>query len=158
MSSQELIERARQMLNAASQRSTEQKPTNENNAKKLKARLANRVPKGNLQPIWMATEARVISCEREVVTLNRSRLRTTGDAIKFTVSFTYYAHARTHYDSFTSTEAKAKGDGFSVFYNALDPKQNAKSVSDFENRSARSAIGVTGYILISVMFLMIARG
>jgi hypothetical protein len=73
MSNPGLIERARQMLSAANQRSTEQNRTNQQNTKKSKARLS-KIKKGDLHPIWMETEASVTSCQREFVRVNWSRL------------------------------------------------------------------------------------
>jgi len=158
MSNPGLIERARQMLNAASHSSAGQYPARQNNTKKTNAKAANHTPKGKPKPIWMETEGSVTECQSEFIEIDAFHPGRANEANKFTVSFTYYAHARTYYDRFTSTEVKAQGECFSVFYNALDPNQNTKSVSESENRSALSVIGIAAYILISVLSLLMARG
>jgi hypothetical protein len=153
-----LIERARQMLNAASRNSTVQCSERQNTATKTIAKAADHITKGSSKPIWMETEASVTECKHEFVATDVRRPSRRNGANTFTISFTYYAHARTYYDRFTSAEPKAQGERFSIFYNALDPKQNAKSASVSGPRSTLSAIGIAGYILISGLFLTIARG
>jgi len=110
MSNLGLIERARQMLNAAGRRDAQQHSANQQNTTTAKARSANQIATGNLKPLWMETGASVTSCQRQLHKLNRSHHGGADDAIKFTVSFTYYAHARTYYESFTSAEPKAPGE------------------------------------------------
>ena len=153
MSNPGLIERARQMLNAASHRSAQELPRSQQNTKKPKARSAKQITKGNLQPIWMETEASVTSCQREFAKSNRSRIGPTDDIIQFTVAFTYYAHARTYYGSFKSPDSKAPGESFSVFYNALNPRQSVRSVSELEGKVGLSVIGIAGYILVRLLSL-----
>ncbi len=153
-----LIERARRMLNAVKHNSYGPCPSQQHYRAKENAAATNHNPIRHAKPIWMETEALVTECQRELTEISAHRSGNATDARPFTVYFTYYAHARTYYDCFSSTEIKARGECFSVFYNALDPKQNAISVSTSENGSALSAIGIVSYILISFLFLIMTQG
>lgn len=157
MSNPGLIERARQMLNAASHGSAGEGPARDPNSKNTNGRAANHTAKGNPNAIWMETEASVTECECASVERNGFRPGGAIEANKFLVSFTYYAHARTYYDRFTSMEARARGERFSLFYNAFDPKQNTTSASEPESGIALTAIGVAVCIFISIMFLVMTH-
>jgi hypothetical protein len=85
-------------------------------------------------------------------------LRITNDPNKLIVSFTYYAHGRTYYDNFISPEAIEHGETFSVYYNALNPSENAQSPSDSTRRSPLSDITILGFITLSILSLTIVRG
>ena len=157
MSNPGLIERARQMLNAASHSSAGQYPARHHDTKKATSKAANHTTTKNHAPIWMETEASVNACRREFVKINAFRSGREHEINTFTVSFTYYAHARTYFDRLASTEAKAQGECFSIFYNAFDPKQNRTSGSDLDNGSPVSAVGVAACILVSIMVLMMTH-
>jgi len=122
------------------------------------SKRANGAVQSNPQPIWIETEARVIDCRPELVRISELTLRITEHPNKLIISFTYYAHAQTYYDSFISPAACAHGDTFSVYYNALKPRQNTLSKSEPTKRGPRSAIAMLGAILISILVLSIVRG
>jgi hypothetical protein len=75
---------------------------------------------------------------------------------RFVVSFIYYAHARTYYEDFISPVARAQGNTFSVYYNALNPRQNTFSASKFINLHPLSDTAILGFILLSILFLAMA--
>jgi hypothetical protein len=110
------------------------------------------------QPIWMETEARVTDCRHELVRTSALTLRITNDFNKLIVSFTYYAHARTYYDNFVSPAARAQGEVFSVYYNALNPRQNTLTPSRSLKRGALSDTAILSFVLLSMLLLAIASG
>jgi hypothetical protein len=79
----------------------------------------------------METEARVTECHHELSRVRKLPLGVTKDHDNVIVSFTYYAHARTYYDNFISPVARAQGEALSVYYNALNPRQNTLTPSGF---------------------------
>jgi hypothetical protein len=153
-----IMERARQILNPASRRAAKQQAANRQPIGASNAKLPNNTARATPRPIWMETEARVTECHHEFVRVSALTLRITEDPNKLIVSFTYYAHARTYYDSFISPVAKAQGETFSVYYNALNPRQNAQSPPESTKRSTLSDIVILGFILISILFLTMVRG
>jgi hypothetical protein len=106
----------------------------------------------------METEARVTECRHELVRISALTLRITEDPNKLIVSFTYYAHAQTYYDNFISPVARAQGEAFSVYYNALNPRQNTLTPSRLLKRGALSDTAVLGFVLLSMLLLAIASG
>jgi hypothetical protein len=106
----------------------------------------------------METEARVRECHHEPPRLRTLVQRVTEDPDNVIVSFTYYAHAQIYYDQFRSQVERAQGEAFPVYYNALNPRQNTRLPSKFTNRRALSDIAILGFILLSVLFLAMARG
>jgi hypothetical protein len=106
----------------------------------------------------METEAQVTECHHEFVRVSALTLRITEDPNKLIVSFTYYAHAQTYHDSFISPVSRAQGEPFSVYYNALNPRQNTQSPSEPTKRSALLDIAILGSILLSILFLTMVRG
>jgi hypothetical protein len=106
----------------------------------------------------METEARVTACHYEFARMNMFAFGIAKSTNRFTISFTYYAHGRTYSDNFISPVARAQGETFSVSYNALNPRQNTKSASNSTNTSELFAIGIVGYILLSILFFTMVRG
>ncbi len=92
-------------------------------------------------PIWMETEARVTECRHELDRTSALTLRITNDPNKLTVSFTYYAHARTYYGNFISPVARAQGDTFSVYYNALNTRQCVIVLTTNESQYLKDSTG-----------------
>jgi len=99
-----------------------------------------------------------MDCRHEFVRMSELTLRITDDLNKLIVSFTYYAHARTYYDNFISPVARAQGEAFSVYYNALNPRQNTLTPSRLLKRGALSDTAVLGFVLLSMLLLAIASG
>ncbi len=157
MESLGILERARQILSAAGRRAGKQQTGNRPSIGTSNAKLPNSVRAAPL-PIWMETEARVTECRHELVRISALTLRITEDPNKLIVYFTYYAHAQTHYDNFISSVATAQGETFSVFYNALNPRENTQKPSESTKRGPRSDIAMLGAILISILVLCLVRG
>ena len=120
--------------------------------------LPSNTQRADPPPIWMETEARVTECRHEFIRLSALTLRISDNPDKLIVSFTYYAHARTYYDNFISPVAMAKGETFSVYYNALNPSENTQSPTESTKRCLRSDIAMLGVILISILVLSLVRG
>jgi hypothetical protein len=51
-----------------------------------------------------------------------------------------------------------KGEAFSVYYNALNPRQNTFSPSEFVNRRSLSDATILAIILMSILVLTLVRG
>jgi hypothetical protein len=153
-----ILDRARQILSAAGRRAGKQQAANRPPIRASNETLPNNKAQVTPLPIWMETEARVTECRHELVRCSALTLRITEDPNKLIVSFTYYAHAQTYYANFISPVAMAQGDTFSVYYNALNPRQNTRSPSESTKRSPRSDIATLGAILISIIVLSMVRG
>ena len=153
-----IMERARKLLGAAGRVAGEQAVKNSRVTEEPNAERSSGAAQSTPQPLWMETEARVTDCRHELVLTSLLTLRITSDLNKLTVSFTYYAHARTYYDTFESPGARARGEVFSVYYNALNPRQNTLTPSRFLKRGALSDTAVLGFVLLSMLLLAIASG
>jgi hypothetical protein len=153
-----IMERARKLLNAASLRASKQEAKNRRVTGATNSKRSNNTARSNPPPIWMETEARVTECHYELPRLRTLDLRVSKDTDNVIVSFTYYAHAQIYYDEFRSQVKKAQGEAFSVYYNALNPRQNAFLPSMSTNRRALSNTAILGFILLSVLFLVMVRG
>ena len=78
---------------------------------------------------WLETRAEVTACRYEFARINTLTLGIAARPNQFIVSFSYYAHAKTFSDEFTSPVARGKGETFPVLYNPLNPQQNSRSES-----------------------------
>ena len=153
-----IMERARKLLDAAGRRAWKQEVKNKRATGASNAKRSNDTAQSIPLPIWMETEARVTDCHHGLSRVRKLSLRVTKDPDNVIVSFTYYAHARTYYDNFISPVARAQGEAFSVYYNALNPRQNTLTPSRFLKRGALSDSAVLGFVLLSMLLLAIASG
>ena len=153
-----IMEQARKLLDAAGRRAWKQEVKDRRAAGPPNAKRTNDTAQSIPLPIWMETEARVTECHRENPRVRKLSLRFTKDPDDVIVSFTYYAHARTYYDSFISPVAMAQGETFSVYYNALSPSQNTRSPSEFTMRGPVSDIAILSLITLSILVLTLVRG
>jgi hypothetical protein len=153
-----LLERALKLLDASGRRAWKQEVKTRQATGATSAKRHNDAAQSNPPPIWMETEARVADCRHELVRMDALTLRITNDPNKLIVSFTYYAHAQTYYDNFISPVARAQGEAFSVYYNALNPRQNTLWPSQFVNWHPLSDTTIFGFILVSVLLLAITSG
>lgn len=153
-----IMERARKLLNAASLRASKQEAKNRRVTGATNSKRSNNTARSNPPPIWMETEARVTECHHELPRLRTLAQRVTEDPDNVIVSFTYYAHAQIYYDEFRSQVEEARGEAFSVYYNALNPRQSTLLPSKFTNKRALSFTAILGLILLSVLFLSMASG
>ncbi len=153
-----IMERARKLLDAAGRRAWKQEVKNREATEAFKAEGSNDCAPPNHQPIWMETEARVTECHHEPLRIGALTLRITKGTNRLIVTFTYYAHGHTYYDQFRSPVARTQGEAFSVYYNALSPRQNTRSPLEFINRRPMSDTAILGFILISILVLSLVRG
>ena len=153
-----IMERARKLLDAAGRRAWKQEAKNRRATGASHTKRSNHTAQSIPLPIWMETEARVTECHHGLSRVRKLSLRVTKDPDNVIVSFTYYAHARTYYDNFISPVARAQGEAFSVYYNALNPRQNTLTPSRFLKRGALSDSAVLGFVLLSMLLLAIASG
>ncbi|HEY6848742.1 MAG TPA: hypothetical protein VI320_21405 [Terracidiphilus sp.] len=152
-----IMERARQILSAAGRRARKQEAANRQSAR-ISSGLPSNTVGSTPRPIWMVTEARVTECHHELVRISALTLRITDDPNRLIVSFIYYAHARTHYDSFLSPVAMSKGETFSVYYNALNPSENTQSPCEPTERNPVPDITILGFTTLSILFFTMVRG
>jgi hypothetical protein len=152
-----IMERARQLLNAAGHRAGKQQAANRPTIGASNAKPFDNA-RATPRPIWMETEARVTTCHHDHSRVKTSRLRFLKDRGNVIVSFTYYAHAHIYYDDFRSPVARTQGETFAVFYNALNPRQNNLAPAKFLNQRPLSDIAMLGIILSSILALSLVRG
>ena len=107
---------------------------------------------------WLETQAEVTGCRYEFARMNTLSLGIATSRNQFIISFSYYAHAKTFCDEFTSPVAMGQGETFPVFYNPLNPQQNSRSESAPTSRVPVFAYGVAGSIVISLLYLAMMGG
>ncbi len=112
---------------------------------------------------WLETQAEVISCHYEFARMNTFTLGISPDSNRFSISFTYYAHAKTYSGDFTSPVSMVQGKTFPVFYNPLKPQDNSRSQSGATESGSSGgrplyAIGIAGSIVISLLYLAMMQG
>jgi len=107
---------------------------------------------------WLETQAEVTACRYEFARMNTLSLGIATSRKQFVVSFSYYAHAKTFCDEFTSPVAMGKSETFPVFYNPLNPQQNSRSVSAPTSGVPVFVYGVAGSIVISLLYIAMMGG
>ncbi len=111
-------------------------------------------------PSWLETQAEVTACRYIFSRMNTLTLGIAIDSNRFRISYTYYAHATTFSNEFTSPVAMEQGKTFPVFYNPLNPQENRQSVPGAVSisRTPLFALGIAGSIVISLLYLAMMRG
>jgi hypothetical protein len=114
-------------------------------------------------PPWLETQAEVTACHYEFARMNTLTLGIALDANRFSISFTYYAHAKTFSGELTSPVAIEEGKTFPIFYNPLNPQESRQSESGatglgLTSRSPLFAIGIVGSVIISLLYLAMIHG
>jgi hypothetical protein len=109
---------------------------------------------------WLETQAEVTACRYEFARMNALSLGIATGSDQFVISFTYYAHAKSFSDEFTSPIAMEQGKAFPIFYNPLNPQQNRQSetASPSTGRAPLFALGIAGSIVISLLYLAMMNG
>lgn len=107
---------------------------------------------------WLETQAEVIRCHYKFARMNTLILGIAPNSNRFSISFTYYAHAKTFRGEFTSSVAMEQGKTFPIFYNPLNPQENRHSESGaagsgLTSRTPLFALGIAGSIVISLLYL-----
>jgi hypothetical protein len=153
-----ITERARKLLDAAGRRAWKQEVKNRQSIDASNAKHGKDIAQSFPLPIWMETEARVTECHRELSRVRKFPPRVTKYPDNVIVFFTYYAHARIYYDEFRSPVARTPGEAFSVYYNALNPRQNTLSPSKFVKQRSLSDATMLAITLMSILVLTLVRG
>jgi hypothetical protein len=109
------------------------------------------------QPNWLETQAEVTACKYEFGAGRALAFGIPTDK-HFLITFTYYAHGKTYTADFTSPTYLEQGATFTLTYNPLAPQQNSKSASAPLTRTPLFVIGITGSILLSLLWLTLLRG
>ena len=107
-------------------------------------------------PPWLETQAHVTACKYEFASPTTLTLGIPSSN-HFLITFTYYAHAKTYTGEFASPTYLEQNSTFPITYNPLAPQQNSKSASTPITRTPIFAIGITGSILLSLLWLIILR-
>ena len=108
----------------------------------------------------MATEATVTSC--------RYRSRGLGTLAfgfqvgeRFQISFEYYAHGQLYSGEFGSPRAIPQNERIPIAYNTQNPFENSRALIAGAGRLQKPpliAIGISGSIILSLIWLAILRG
>jgi hypothetical protein len=108
---------------------------------------------------WIATTATVTACRFQFAGLS-SLAFGVNLSQRFRIAFDYYAHGRLYSDEFQSPTAIPQNTKIPLSYNPLDPHENSRT----HNPTARATkaqptwlIGVTGSIVLSLMWLIVLR-
>lgn len=112
---------------------------------------------GKDAPRWLETEAKVTACRYRFSGSNLLLLGVATDSNHYLISFSYYAHAKTYNDQFTSPVAIGQGETIIVRYNPLNPRENDKSAQSSTARSPLFAIGIAGSVILSLLYLALVR-
>lgn len=107
---------------------------------------------------WLETQAEVTACCYEFARMNIFSLGIATSSNQFMISFSYYAHAKTFCDEFTSPVAMGKGEIFPVFYNPLNPQQNRRSELAPASRVPFSVFGIAGSLVNSLLYVAMMGG
>jgi hypothetical protein len=112
------------------------------------------------EPTWIATEATVTTCRYQSRGLSILAFGfQTGE--RFRITFDYYAHGQLYSGELQSPTAIPQNEHISITYNPLDPGQSSLTHGPGANTTTRTpiiAIGITGSILFSLIWLAILHG
>ena len=106
---------------------------------------------------WLETQARVTSCRYQPSRMNTFTLGIPMDNNHYLIAFSYYAHAKTYSDQFTSPVAIGQGETIIIRYNPLNPRENDKSAASSATKGPLFAIGIAGSIVLSLLYLAMIR-
>jgi hypothetical protein len=110
-------------------------------------------------PAWIATEATVTTCRYQSPGLSTLAFgfQTTQ---KFRITFDYYAHGQLYSGEFQSPVAIPQNERIPITYNPLDPQQNSRALipNPTVTRPPLIAIGISGSIALSLLWLAVLRG
>ncbi len=112
-------------------------------------------------PGWIATEATVTTCQYQFAGLSNLAFGFSTQK-NFRIAFDYYAHGRLYSGEFQSEVAIPQNQVISIAYNPLDPQQNSRdpsaSTAASPSKPPLIAIGITGSIFLSLLWLAILHG
>jgi hypothetical protein len=112
------------------------------------------------EELWISTEAIVTTCKYQSPGLSTLAFgfQTTQ---KFRITFDYYAHGRLYSGEFQSPTAIPQNEHFPITYNPLHPEQNNRTHGPEAATTTRApilAVGITGSIILSLLWLAVLRG
>jgi hypothetical protein len=112
-------------------------------------------------PDWIATSATVTTCRFQFAGLSNMAFGFSTQK-KFRITFDYYAHGRLYSGEFQSDVAVPQNEHVPITYNPLNPQENSRdassSVTPSSGKPPLIAIGITGSIVLSLLWLAILRG
>jgi hypothetical protein len=110
---------------------------------------------------WIATEATVTTCKFQFAGLSNLAWGFETRE-KFRITFDYYAHGQLYSGEFQSPVAIPQNETIPIAYNPLDPQENTRDSSSAGTTAQKKppliAIGITGSIVLSLIWLVILRG
>jgi hypothetical protein len=108
---------------------------------------------------WIATEATITACAYQSRGLSTLAFGFQTDK-RFRIAFDYYAHGRPYSGEFQSPTAIPQNARIPISYNPLHPEQNSRTSGSNANpnRSPILVIGITGSIVLSLLWLTLMRG
>jgi hypothetical protein len=106
---------------------------------------------------WLETQATVTACKYE---FGAGQALAFGipTSKHFLITFSYYAHGKIFTGEFRSSTYLEQGKTFTLTYNPLAPQQNSKSAATPTTRTPLFAIGITGSVIISLVWFAMMRG
>ncbi len=112
-------------------------------------------------PTWIATTATITTCRYQSRGLSTLAFGfQLGE--KFAITFDYYAHGQLYSGTFQSPTAIPQNESIPILYNPLHPEQNNRAPSapptSAATRPPLLAIGITGSIVLSLLWFAILRG
>jgi hypothetical protein len=110
---------------------------------------------------WIEIEAIVTSCVYQRLSLSPLAFGFQTQK-KFRITFDYYAHGRLYSGEFQSDAAIPQNEHIPISYNPLNPAENSRdsgsSATPSRTKPPLIAIGITGSIILSLIWLAILRG
>lgn len=106
---------------------------------------------------WLETTAKVTACKYEFGAGQALAFGIPSDK-HFLITFTYYAHGKTYTDEFSSSTYLEQGKTFPIHYNPLAPQQNSTSASTPTTKTPLFLIGITGSVILSLIWFVMMRG
>ena len=110
---------------------------------------------------WIATDATVTSCRFQFAGFGNLAFGFSTQK-NFRITFDYYAHGRLYSGEFQSDVAVPQNESIPITYNPLDPKENSRDSSSAapvaSTKPPLIAIGITGSIVLSLLWLAMLRG
>jgi hypothetical protein len=112
---------------------------------------------------WLETQGEVAACHYAFARMNTFTLGFAADSNRFLIFFTYYAHARTLNSEFTSPTPMERSKTIPIFYKPLNPQESRPSESVATeagpgHRMPLFALGITGSLVISLLYLAMTHG
>ncbi|HTD96311.1 MAG TPA: hypothetical protein VK627_05260 [Edaphobacter sp.] len=106
---------------------------------------------------WPQAIATVTACEYDFAA-GRALAFGIPTSKHFRISFNYWANDELHTGQFSSATAIPQGHLFPITYNPAAPHEHSKTSPTEAGKPPLFAIGITGSIILSLIWLAILRG